>query len=165
MSSASSARLSTKIGSATANTISSTKPSTGINPTSRVSNAKVSSTKPPIKSGSPTKAASLAIVGSSTNKGGANKLLFVFEEESFTKLPTGSGSTARGVGPAKLSRPNGKKAKSVLPRQDALEPTIRQLPTIYIPIRLLAIAPTALEYILEVFKSVEFNIDLNNLDS
>jgi hypothetical protein len=88
----------------------------GINPTSRVSNAKASSAKPPIKSGSPTKAASLAIVGSSTNKGGANKLLFISKEESFTKSPIGSSSTTRGVESTKLSRPNGKKAKSVLPR-------------------------------------------------
>jgi hypothetical protein len=44
------------------------------------------------------------------------KLLFVSKEESFTKLPIGSGSTTRGVESAKLSRPNRKKAKSVLPR-------------------------------------------------
>jgi hypothetical protein len=80
-------------------------------------------------------------------------------------LPTGSGSTTRGAGSAKLSKPNGKKAKSVLPRQDALEPATRQLPIIYIPIRPSAIAPTALEFVLEVLKSVESNIDLNNLDS
>jgi hypothetical protein len=72
----------------------------------------------------------------------------------------GSGSTTRGAESTKLSRPNRKKAKSVLPRQDALEPAIRQL-----PIRLLATAPAALEYILEVLESVESNIDLNNLDS
>jgi hypothetical protein len=39
----------------------------------------------------------------------------------------------------------------------------------YIPIRLLATAPAALEYILEALRSVEFNmdisIDFNNLDS
>ena len=136
----------------------------GINPTSRVNNAKVSSAKPPIKSGSPTKVVSLARAGSSTNESGANKLLFISKEESFTKLAIKSGSTTKRVGSTKLSRPNRKKA-SVLPKQDALEPAIRQLPKIYIPIRLLTIALASLEYILEVLKSIESNIDLNNLDS
>ena len=165
MSSASSTGPSIKIGFATTNITSSTKSSIGINP--RVSNAKASSAKPPIKSSSPTKVASLARVSSSTNKSGANKLLFISKEESFTKSPIKSGSTTKRVGSTKIS--NRKKAKSVLLRQDALEPATRRLPTVYIPTRLLATAPTALEYILEVFKSVEsdidINIDINNLDS
>ena len=107
----------------------------GINPTSRVSNAKVSSAKPPIKSSSSAKAVSLAIVSSSTNESGTNKLLFVSKEESFTKLPIN------------------------------LEPAIRRSAIVPPPIRPLATAPTALEYILEVLESVESNIDLNNLDS
>ena len=135
MSSASSTRPSIKISSTTTNITSSAKPSIGINPTSRVSNTKASSAKPPIKSSSSTKVASLAIVSSSTNKSGANELLFVSEEESFTKLP---------INP---------------------EPAIRRSAIVSPPIRLSAIAPTALEYILEVSKSVESNIDLNNLDS
>jgi hypothetical protein len=167
LSSASGTRPSTKIGFTTTNVTSSTKPPIGINPTSRVSNAKVSSTKPPIKSGSPTKVASLARVSSSTNKSGANKPLFISKEESSTKSPVKSGSTTKRVGSTKIS--NRKKAKSILPRQDALEPAIRRLPTLYIPIRQLAIAPTALECILEAFKpidsNIDINIDLNNLDS
>jgi hypothetical protein len=82
-------------------------------------------------------------------------------------LPIKSGSTTKRVGSTKIS--NRKKAKSVLPRQDALEPTTRRLPPLYIPTRPLAIAPTSLEFILEVFKPVEsnidINIDINNLDS
>jgi len=107
----------------------------GINPTFRVSNAKASSAKRPIKSSSPTKVASLAKVGSSANRSSTNKLLFISKEESFTKSPA---------------------------RQNAPEPATRQLPIVYIP---LATNPTALECILEVFKPVEFNIDLNNLHS
>ncbi|XTI92937.1 hypothetical protein V2W45_1334608 [Cenococcum geophilum] len=169
-SSASGAGLSIKIGFATTNVLSSAKPSTGINPTSRVSNAKVSSAKRLTKSSSPAKAASSAKVGSSTNKSGANKPLFVSEEESFTKSPIKSGSTAKRVEFAKPSRPNGKKAKSVLPRQDALEPATRQTLTVPPPIRPSATAPTALKYYtLETIESVESNIDididLNNLDS
>jgi len=128
----------------------------GINP--RVSNAKASSAKLPIKSSSPAKVASLARVSSSTNKSSADKTLFISKEESFTKLSIKSGSTAKGVGSIKLSRFNGKKAKSVLPRQNALKPAA----ILHI---LLAIAPAALELILEVLKSMEFNIDLGNIDS
>jgi len=116
LSSASGARLSIKIGSAITNILSSTKPFIGINPTSKVSNAKVSSTKQPTESSSSTKVASLARVGSSTNKSSANKPLFVSKEESFTKSPIKSGSTTKRVEFTKLFRPNGKKAKSVLPR-------------------------------------------------
>ena len=107
----------------------------GINPTFKVSNTKVSSAKQPIKSSFFTKAVSLARVSSSANRSGANKPLFIFKEESFTKLPA---------------------------RQDALEPAIRQLPIVYI---LLATDPVALECILEAFNPVESNIDLNNLHS
>jgi hypothetical protein len=169
-SSASGAGPSTKIGSAATNASSSAKPSVGINPTSRVSNAKASSAKRPIKSSSPAKAVSSARVGSSTNESGTNKPLFVSKEESFTKSPVKSGSTAKRVGSAKLSRPNGKKAKSVLPRQDAPKPATRRTLTVPPPTRLLATAPTALEYYtLEVIESVESNIDididLDNLDS
>ena len=60
----------------------------GINPTFKVSNAKASSTKRPIKSSSPTKVASLARVSSSANRSSTNKPLFISKEESFTKLPT-----------------------------------------------------------------------------
>ena len=96
MSSASGAGPSIKTGSATTNVISfaatnatsSAKPSVGINPTFRVSNAKASSAKRAIKSSSSAKAASLAKVSSSINKSSINKLLFVSKEESFTKLPT-----------------------------------------------------------------------------
>ena len=114
LSSASDTGLFTKIGSATTNIISSTKPSMGINP--KVSNAKVSSTKPPIKSSSPAKVASLIKVSSFINKSNANKILFISKKESFTKSPIKSGFTTKRIRFIKLFRSNRKKAKSVLPR-------------------------------------------------
>ena len=50
----------------------------GINPTPKVSNAKVSPTKVYIKSDSFAKAASSAKVSSSINKNSADKILFIF---------------------------------------------------------------------------------------
>jgi len=158
LSSASGAGPSIKIGSATINVTSSTKPSIGINPIFKISNAKASSAEPLIKNNSPAKAVSSARVSSSINKSGANKPLFVSKEESVTKLPV------KKAGSAKLSKPNGKKAKSVLPRQDALKPATRLLIIIPPLTRLLATTPAALEYILKVFESVESDIDLSNLD-
>jgi len=86
----------------------------GINP--KVSNAKVSSTKPPIKSSSPAKVASLIKVSSFINKSNANKILFISKKESFTKSPIKSGFTTKRIRFIKLFRSNRKKAKSVLPR-------------------------------------------------
>jgi hypothetical protein len=141
LSSTSSTGLFIKIGSAAISVINSTKPSIGINPISKVSNAKVSPAKVYIKSNSPAKTASSAKVSSFTNENSANKPLFFSKVESSIELP-------------------------VLPRQNVLEPAIRQSPTIYILARLLATAPAALKYIL---KPIEFNtnisIDFNNLDS
>jgi hypothetical protein len=141
LSSTSGAGLSIKIGFAAISAINSTKPSVGINPTFKVSDAKASPAKVYMKSNSFAKAASSAKVSSFINKSGADEPLFFFKVESSTELP-------------------------ILLRQNALEPATRQLPIIYIPARLLATAPAALEYIL---KPVEFNtdisIDFNNLDS
>jgi hypothetical protein len=113
----------------------------GINPIFKVSDAKASPAKVYIKSNSSIKAASSARVSSFINKSSANKLLFFSKVESSTESP-------------------------ILPRQNAPEPAIRQLPTIYIFIRPLATAPAALEYVL---KPMEFNtdisIDFDNLDS
>ena len=79
-------------------------------------------------------------------------------------MPVKSGFTAKKAGSTKLSRPNKKKVKSVLLRQDALKPAMRLLITIPSLIRPLATAPAALKYILEAFESVESDIDLSNLD-
>jgi hypothetical protein len=141
LSSASGARPFIKIGFAVTGVISFAKPSMGINPIFKVNDAKVSPAKVYIKSNSPAKAASSAKVSSFTNKSGANELLFFFKVKSSTKLP-------------------------VLSRQNALEPATRQLPTIYIFIRLLATAPTALEYILKFMEfDTDISIDFNNLNS
>ncbi|XTI82923.1 hypothetical protein V2W45_1326380 [Cenococcum geophilum] len=110
-------------------------------------------------------------IGSATNNVISSAKLFIGINPTFKSSSPikASGSTTKRVGFAKLFRPNGKKAKSVLPRQGALEPATRQLTIVPPTIRLLAIAPTVLEYILEILKSVEsnidLNIDLNNLDS
>jgi hypothetical protein len=141
LSSTSGARPSTKIGSAIISITSSAKPSIGINPTSKVSNAKASPAKVYIKSNSPAKAVSSAKINSFINKSGANEPLFFFKVESFTESP-------------------------IPPRQNALEPAIRQLPTIYIPVRPSATAPAALEYVLEPMEfNTDISIDFNNLDS
>jgi hypothetical protein len=144
LSSASSAKPFIKIGFAATSITSFTKPSIGINPISKASDVKASPAKAPIKSSSPAKVASLVKVSSFTNESSANEPLFFLKVESSTKLP-------------------------ILPRQDALEPTIRQLLTMYIPIRPLATAFAALKYILKALGSIKFNtnisIDFNNLDS
>jgi len=88
----------------------------GINPTFKISNAKVSFAELSIKSNFFTKTASLVKVSSSTNKSSDNELLFIFEEESVTKSFIKSGSTTKRVGSIKLSRFNRKKVKSVLPK-------------------------------------------------
>jgi hypothetical protein len=141
LSSASGARPFIKIGFAVTGVISFAKPSMGINPIFKVSDAKVSPAKVYIKSNSPIKAVSSAKVSSFINKSGADELLFFFKIESSTELP-------------------------ILFRQNALEPTTRQLFTIYISVRPSATAFAALNYVL---KPVEFNIDIsidfNNLDS
>jgi len=111
----------------------------GINPTSRVSNAKTSFTKLPIKSSSFTKVVSLAKINSSTNKSSDNELLFISEKKSITKSSVKSGFIAKKV---EFTKPNRKKIKSVLPRQDALEPAIRRLAIVPPLISLLVIAPT-----------------------
>jgi hypothetical protein len=112
----------------------------GINPISKVSNVKASLAKVYIKNNSPIKAASSAKVSNSTNKSGADKPLFFSKIESSTELP-------------------------VPPRQNALKPIIRQLPTIYIPVRPSATAPAALKYILEPMEfDTDISIDFNNLD-
>ena len=90
LSSTSSTRLFIKIGSATTNVISSAKPSAGISATFRVSNAKASLAKLFTKSSSPTKAASLAKVGSFTNESHTDKPLFISKEESLAKSPAKS---------------------------------------------------------------------------
>jgi hypothetical protein len=141
LSSASSAKPFIKIGFAATSITSFTKPSIGINPISKASDVKASPAKAPIKSSSPAKVASLVKVSSFTNESSANEPLFFLKVESSTKLP-------------------------ILPRQNTLEPAIRQLPIIYIPVRLSATAPVVLKYVL---KPVEFNINISinfdNLDS
>jgi hypothetical protein len=141
LSSTSSAKPFTKIGFAAIGITNSTKPSIGINPISKVNDAKVSPAKVYIKSNSPTKAASLVKVSSFTNENSADKPLFFSKVESSTKLP-------------------------VPPRQNAPEPAIRQLLIIYIPTRPLATAPVALKYVLELMEfDIDISIDFNNLDS
>ena len=139
MGSASGAGLFTIIGFATTSVISFAKPSIGINPTSKINDAKASPAKAPMKSSFSTKAVSLARVSSFINKSGANEPLFFLKVESFTELP-------------------------ILPRQDALESAIKRLTTVPSPIRSLAIPPVTLDNILEAFKSVESGIDFNNLN-
>ena len=137
----------------------------GTNPTFKASNAKVSSAKVFMKSSSFAKAASLAKVSSFTNKSSADKPLFFPKVESSTKLSAKSSFTTKRVGFAKLSKPNKKKAISVLLRQDALEPAIRQLIIVFLFISLSAIPPITIDYILEAREIVKSDIDLNNLDS
>ena len=136
----------------------------GINPTFKVSNAKVSPTKAYIKSNSPTKAVSLVKVSSFINKSGADKILFIFKEESSTKSPIKSGSTTKKTGSIKFSRLNKKKAKSVLLKQDTLKPVTKRLTTVFPPIRLSATPPIIIDDILKAFKFIKFSIDFNNLD-
>ena len=108
----------------------------GTIPIFRISDAKVSPTKVPIKSSSFAKAVSSAKVSSFTNKSGADEPLFFPKVESSTKLP-------------------------ILPRQDALEPAIRQLTTVPSPIKLLTTPPVTLDDVLKVFKSIKSSIDFN----
>jgi photosystem II stability/assembly factor-like uncharacterized protein len=87
LSSASGAGLSIKIGFAVISVISSTKPSIGINPIFKVSDAKASPAKAYIKSNSPAKAVSSAKVSSFINESGADEPLFFPKVESSTKSP------------------------------------------------------------------------------
>ena len=97
----------------------------GINPTFKVSDAKISLTKACIKSNSFTKVVSLVKVSSFINKSNADKTLFIFKKESFTKLLVKSGFTTKKAGFIKFSKPNKKKAKNILFKQDALKLAIK----------------------------------------
>ena len=79
-------------------------------------------------------------------------------------MPAKSSFTTKKAGFTKFSKFNKKKVKSVPPRQDALERTIRQLTTVFFFTRLLATPLITIDDILEVFKSIKPSKDLNNLN-